>query len=524
MLMSDWARSAHRAQPCGRRRGKCHAVNRVVHIVVAAVAVGFSCNGVAQEAVVWAGAKVTRTDLLAGETNYGKFAYFFASSMTRAGCHLAKVEGERGKEVFVRRDGRRGKAYEDVSHPVFSLDGSTLGYAVRGVAGSRFVINDLEGPIFDEVLPDTFAFGNDGKRHAYLARKAGRLVAVVDGAVQAGADGDMVPWLQPPVFSADGSRVGYLEGSRLRKKMRVVVDGKPGEIFDGVALQSLQFSADGRRFAYAANDRSLGDSWFYVLDGRRGQAFDALGVSSAFSPDGKRFASAARKAQQWFLVVDGEPEVPIEGIVDHSLMFSPDSRRLAYAVATRDRRAYLVVDGKAGPVHDGIGGSWPPGIAPNRASMQALYGLGSASSIQFSPDSRRIAYLARSGPIQRVYVDGQAEDVEMDFLVGGMVFSDDSKRLAYGGRRGNKFFLVVDGKKGDDYDALGYFGFSQDGKQIAFAARKGEKFVVVVDGRELGQYGAVPAGPVFRSDGVLEFLAADKPSLYRIEVRDFQGR
>ena len=113
----------------------------------------------------------------------------------------------------------------------------------------------------------------------------------------------------------------------------------------------------------------------------------------------------------------------------------------------------------------------------------------------------------------------------MEFLVSGMVFSDDSKRLAYGGRRFNesfieKFFLVVDGKKGADYDALGYFGFSHDGKHIAFTAKKGNKMVIVVDGQERAEYSEVPAGPVFRSDGVLEFLAADKPSLYRIEVRD----
>jgi Tol biopolymer transport system component len=432
---------------------------------------------------------------------------------------VAKVEGERGKEVFMRRDGQRGKGYEDIAHPVFSPDGSALGYAVRGAGGSRFVVNEREGPEFEEVMPDTFVFSNDGKRHTYLARKDGRLVAIVDGVVQPEAAGDLVPWLQPPVFSADGSRVGYLEGSRLRKKMRVVVNGKAGELFDGVALQEPQFSADGSRIAYAANDRSAGKSWFYVIDGQRGKAFDALGVSCAFSPDGKRFAYTASKGQQCFLVEDGEPEVPIEGIVDHSLAFSPDSRRLAYAVAMPDRRAYLVVDGKAGPVHDGIGGSLPPGVAAKRASAQIGYGSGYASSVVFSPDSSRLAYLAHFGQMKRVFVDGKAEDVEMDFLVGGMVFSDDSKRLAHGGRRGNKFFLVVDGKKGADYDALGYFGFSHYGKHMAFAAKKGDQWAIVVDGQERAKYDAVPAGPVFRSDGVLELLATDQTSLYRIEVR-----
>src|ERR1039458_9623294 len=49
----------------------------------------------------WAGAKITQTSLSTGDTNYG---HFFASSMTRAGCHVAKVEGGRGKEVWVRGD------------------------------------------------------------------------------------------------------------------------------------------------------------------------------------------------------------------------------------------------------------------------------------------------------------------------------------------------------------------------------------------------------------------------------------
>lgn len=304
--------------------------------------------------------------------------------------------------------------------------------------------------------------------------------------------------------------------------MRVVVNGKPGELFDGIALQSLVFSPDGSRFAYSANDRSTGNHWFCVIDGERRGAFDALGVSFAFSPDGKRIAYTGTRAQQRFLVVNGEREVPIEGIVDHSLTFSPDSRRLAYAVARPDRRCYLVVDGKAGPVHDSVGGALLPGHASNRTSTQTHYGLGSASSIVFSPDSRRIAYVARSGRTRKVYVDDKAEDIEMEFLVGGMVFSSDSRRLAYGGRRGNRFFVVVDGKKGADYDAVGYFGFSPDAEHIAFTAKRGDRMVIVVDGQERAEYNAAPAGPVFRSDGVLEFLATDETSLYRIEVTDFQ--
>jgi hypothetical protein len=496
---------------------KVRLLSRLIAVIYA---LGLCCDSFAQEAAGWAGAAVTKTDLQVGETNYGKFAYFFASVMTRAGCHVAKVEGESGKEVFVRRDGHPGKAYENIAHPVFSPDGSVLAYAVRGTGGSFFVVNEREGPRFGEVMPDTFVFSGDGKRHAYLAKRDGRLVAVVDGDVQLEAGGDMVPWLQAPVFSADGSSVGYLEGSQSRKKMRAVVNGKAGETFDGVDLRSLELSPDGRHFAYAANDRTTGSQWFRVIDGQRRNAFEALGVSFSFSPDGKRFAYTGRRGQQWFMVVDGEPELPIEGVVDHSLTFSPDSQRVAYAVAKLDTRCYIVVDGKPGPVYDGIGLSQAPGLSPATASAMHGYFLGGLSQgVLFSPDSRRLAYLARRQLIkQTVVLDGKPEGIEMAFMVSGMVFSDDSKRLAYGGRRGDKFFLVVDGEKGVDYDGLGYFGFSPDGRHIGYGAKKGDKFVIVVDGQERGEYGAVAAGPVFRSDGVLEFLAADKPSLYRVEV------
>jgi Tol biopolymer transport system component len=500
------------------------------HLLVLGFAVGISWGSLAQEVADWGGAQVTKTNLLIGETNQGKFAYFLAATMTRAGCHVAKVEGERGKGVFVRRDGQRGKAYEDIAHPVFSPDGSSLAYAVRGTSDSIFVVNEQEGPRFEEVMPDTFVFSDDGKRHAYLAKRGGRIVAVVDGQSQPEGDGDMQPFFQPPkfaqapTFSADGSSVGYIESSQALKKMRAVINGKPGEIFDGIGPTSLRFSSDGRRFSYAANERKPGNRWFCVIDGQQRSAFDDLGVSYAISPDGKRIAYTGRRGGRWFLVVDGEPEIPVEGIVDHSLVFSPDGRRLAYAVAKSDRRVYLVVDGKAGPVRDGIAASIPTGIAPDQASMQTFYGL-AHPSLLFSPDSTRIAYFAHFGLKKRVYVDDKDDGVEMEYLEGGMVFSEDSKRLAYGGRGFDntfreKRFLVVDGKRGADYDGLGYFGFSQDGKHIAYAAKKGAKFVIVVDGVEHGEYSAVAAGPVFRSDGVLEFLAADKPSLYRFEVKN----
>jgi len=77
---------------------ECRECSVVGHLVVAMFAMSIACFGVAQETAGWAGAKVTKTDLTTGETNYGRSGYFQASVMTRAGCHVARVEGERGKE------------------------------------------------------------------------------------------------------------------------------------------------------------------------------------------------------------------------------------------------------------------------------------------------------------------------------------------------------------------------------------------------------------------------------------------
>ena len=459
----------------------------------------------------WPGATVKITDLLQSYTNHGQYFLAQASVMTSNGCHVAKVEGSRAEGYRVRRDGRAGRRYEEVSVPVFSQDGSCLAYVAAKEGAQVVVVNDKEDPAFRAVAAPTLALSCDGKRHAYVAEQLGQLVLVIDGQTQ--ANNELAPRNGIPVFSPDGSTVAYVAQDKLRGKLCVVVNGKAGELHDAVDGRFFTFSADSKHMAYAAME---GAKQFRVVDGKRGPGFDGIGIDFVFSADGKRTAYAGQNGQDWFLVVDGKAEAKIEGVVDGTLTFSPDGKRLACAVAKPDRSAYILADGKAGPVHDSIGGSAPSAPAPNQAST---YAVGSKTSVLFSPDSRRIAYLAHSGPTRKIYVNGKAEDVEMDFLVGGMVFSDDSKRLAYGGRRGNRFFLVLDGKQGDEYDALGYFGFSQDGKHIAFTAKKGDKMVIVVDGKERATYDSVPAGPVFRADGALEFLAAEKPTLYRIEVR-----
>ncbi|HZR18000.1 MAG TPA: hypothetical protein VFE51_11950 [Verrucomicrobiae bacterium] len=54
-----------------------------------------------------------------------------------------------------------------------------------------------------------------------------------------------------------------------------------------------------------------------------------LGTADS-SADGKRIAYTAHRVGQWFVLLDGETAVPVDGIVDNCLAWSPHNRTLAY--------------------------------------------------------------------------------------------------------------------------------------------------------------------------------------------------
>jgi hypothetical protein len=170
--------------------------------------------------------------------------------------------------------------------------------------------------------------------------------------------------------------------------------------------------------------------------------------------------------------------------------------RIAYA-DSKGGKWMVVLDGQPGPEYDEVG------------------------KLVFSPDSKRLAYVAARGNMWLVVVDGQSGPEYDGILQDNLIFSSDGKRLAYAVQKGNKRLVVVDGQSGPEYDAIlqGSPVFSSDSKRLAYAVRMGTKSLVVVDGQPSSEYAACPCGPVFRQDGVLEFLAVDEDVLYRVTSR-----
>ena len=127
-----------------------------------------------------------------------------------------------------------------------------------------------------------------------------------------------------------------------------------------------------------------------------------------------------------------------------------------------------------------------------------------------SPDSRRVAYLSKTGTKLSVVIDGKKENQYDNIWGADLIFSPDSKRLAYGARMGTKWCAVVDGEGGKQYDGVGEkIIFSPDSKHVAYLAAMRKKVSVVLDGEEGKQYYRLAAEPIiFDSSDSLHYLAS----------------
>lgn len=216
---------------------------------------------------------------------------------------------------------------------------------------------------------------------------------------------------------------------------------------------SLTVSPDGRRIACVVRAGEVWEKqvnkWRVILDGEGGLEHDGvLEGSLLFSPDSAHFAYIARDGNQVRLVLDGKPHVACDEILPASLAFSPQGGRLAYTARKHSWRgrdfagtvAVVVLDGKEGQ--------------PCTAVLEA----------KFSPDGRRFAYVAQADNYCVLVVDGATVlkcpgDPRRDYApLGGLEFSPDGRRLAYhlvefaDGKRRDR--VVVDGTAGEPFDFL----------------------------------------------------------------------
>jgi len=124
-------------------------------------------------------------------------------------------------------------------------------------------------------------------------------------------------------------------------------------------------------------------------------------------------------------------------------------------------------------------------------------------TLTLSPDSKRLAYVARRGDKAVIFLDSKPSkpyDLS-DPIVNTLVFSPDSKRFAYTAAVKGKEFAVIDGIEGKPYDAVIDLAFSPDSSRTAYAAQRWDKWLFVIDGRETQPYDDIAEdNPIFSPD------------------------
>jgi WD40-like Beta Propeller Repeat len=381
--------------------------------------------------------------------------------------------------------------------------------AIAMMKGSRqvMVVDGVEGPLFDEVAGGGIMFGgfppqfdSTGLHCAYVGRRGDQFIAVIDGkevglGTWSGSSnvsplGDK----NPLFFNRDGSRIAYLSfvaGSP--KTYWLNVNGRKSQGYAAIDTTQIRFA--GKRLAYPA--QTADGKWHVVVDGKLGPGYEKV-RSLQWSADGSHYAYAAnsdwKNAQVVVDGVAGKGYQPGGSNGIEALTFTADNR-VVYAPAG----GILVVGGQE-ITHEAQPFEFA-NINPFLIPSREIAGSG-APWFALSPDGQRFAYVKHLGSITSrataAVVDGK---VGLEYeRISDIQFGPNGKRVAYIARKAGSTYVVVDGEESPGYSKVSGFRFSADGGHYAYEAFQGSggRWVVVVDGKE---------GPVFQEliKGALTF-------------------
>src|SRR5215207_3502195 len=472
------------------------------------------------------------------------------------GKHFAYT-AERGGKRFAVVDGAESGPYERVGAPAFR-DYKDKGFVVAFDAARDgrplFVVNGREFAADDPGGRELF-FGEEAGRPREVVRegkhfvvwegkevgpfdqqigtslhaepRAGGWFVVFEGqrggkqiAVVGGVEGRPYDYVGAIHVSPGGAHTLY--AARQGGESFAVFDGREGPKYSHVEIDfGSPFSADGRRYAYAASREAAAGSRtsLVVADGKEGKPYDHV-AHVTFTPDGAQLLHLAYDVakRKTFLVRDGEEVASYDNLPDYGgIRFGPGGRRMYFRLGKLEGgKEALVVDGRA-------------------------YSYDKIKDVEFSPDGRRLVFKAQRGRGWVMVVDGAESEVyEPDGGAGGEVgwsrdgrlaFSKEGGRAAYVGRKGGKEFVVLDGAAGATYDAVANLDFTPDGRHVVYTARRAGKSLVVVDGVESREYDAfLPAGEHEREGKLnvegaasLSILARRGSELLRVEIDVVEG-
>ena len=232
------------------------------------------------------------------------------------------------------------------------------------------------------------------------------------------------------------------------KRQQLKLDATLSQPYLGVALETIVFSEDSKRFAYAAKTDA---GWIVTVDGVHSRPWTGIG-EVLFGP-GQQLAYVASDLGGWQVVREGVPSAPFEAVMQGSLTFSPDGCFLAFVIA-EGNQFRVVVKGELGPLYEGIG------------------------ALRFGPDSQQLAYIVRKGGHQYLALGDRLLgpfNAIADFTLG------PNRRLGMLVRSDDGWRALIDGQESEVFDNFSSIQFSQGG-QYAYAAERDGHWFIIRDG------------------------------------------
>ena len=254
----------------------------------------------------------------------GKDAGYVGDNLafTADGQHLFSFVRQ-GGIVGLAVDGKLKMKTDGISQLVMTPVGNGFAAVVQRLnpPGQFLVVNGKKVEGSDCASIPRVVFSPDGKRFAAVCSMASNVnFVIVDGKKGQQYDGIWQPDSML-AFSPDSSKVAYVAQSR--GKFFVVINEEESEAFDSNA--KFVFSPDGKRVAYCGLRQSPPPGGFRLyVDGKLERIDEQANCDSVkFSPDGSRYAYASSPSGTMYL--DGKPT----GLRGDKFAFTPDNKRVA---------------------------------------------------------------------------------------------------------------------------------------------------------------------------------------------------
>jgi len=373
---------------------------------------------------------------------------------------LAYAASKEGK-WFLVLNGEKGKNYDDITRITFSPDSQKLAFVATNDGKSFVVLNDKEGKSYDYIFWEP-TFSSDSGQLAYGASEGGNMFVVVNNKEE-----KKYSKVFNLVFSPDSKKLAYVARDK-EKGATVVVNGKEGKYYEDAS--NITFSPDSKQIVYAAQKKEVQyepswspAEWIVVINELEGKIYDFVTAQKgiltyekfSFSPDSKQLAYIAGNAEkesmmhlikEFFIVLNGQEGKVYKKILSPNItqvespLFSPDSKRLVFIARNEyempdgfhKTNQYIVINGKEVENNYTINPTWNFGFVSNEPAFI------------FSPDSKKIAYVAGKEYKSGVFVVVDNWESKIYDGVSEPIFSSDGKHIIYGAKIGNELWVIVD--------------------------------------------------------------------------------